>query len=259
VLVTRSREQAAELVDLLESLGAEAIEAPMIRIAPPDDYGPLDDACARVGEFDWIVFSSVNAVESFFGRLFASPLDVRALGPVKLCAVGPATAAQLARYSLKVDLVPGEYHAEALADALAATGEMRGRRILIPRADIGREVVAEQLRHRGAEVTEAVAYRTVMVDPERDGGPDIYRMLLERQIDIVTFTSASAVRSLVRALGAEPAPDLLRTTVVACIGPVTADAAAQCGIATSVMPEEHTTRALVNAIVAHVAREATVS
>jgi uroporphyrinogen III methyltransferase/synthase len=98
-----------------------------------------------------------------------------------------------------------------------------------------------------------------MVDPERDGGPDIYRMLLERQIDIVTFTSASAVRSLVRALGAEPAPDLLRTTVVACIGPVTADAAAQCGIATSVMPEEHTTRALVNAIVAHVAREATVS
>jgi uroporphyrinogen III methyltransferase/synthase len=158
-----------------------------------------------------------------------------------------------------VDLVPGEYHAEALADALAATGEMRGRRILIPRADIGREVVAEELRHRGAEVTEAVAYRTVMVDPERDGGPDIYRMLLERQIDIVTFTSASAVRSLVRALGAEPAPDLLRTTVVACIGPVTADAAAQCGIATSVMPEEHTTRALVNAIVAHVAREATVS
>jgi uroporphyrinogen III methyltransferase/synthase len=259
VLVTRSREQAAELVDLLESLGAEAIEAPMIRIAPPDDYGPLDDACARTAEFDWIVFSSANAVESFFGRLLASPLDVRALGGVKLCAVGPATAAQLARYSLKVDLVPAEYRAEAFADALAATGPMRGLRILIPRADIGREVVAEELRRRGAEVTEVVAYRTVMVDPERDGGPDIYRMLLEKQIDIVTFTSASAVRNLVRVLGAEPAPDLLRTTIVACIGPVTADAAAQCGIGTSVMPADYTTRALVNAIVAHVAQEATAS
>ena len=259
VLVTRSREQATELVDLLESLGAEAIEAPLIRIAPPEDYGPLDEACARAGEFDWIVFSSANAVESFFGRLFASSRDVRALSHVKLCAVGPATAAQLARYFLKVDLVPAEYRAEALAAALAATGDMHGLRILLPRADIGREVVAEELRRRGAEVTEAVAYRTVMVDPEREGGPDIYRMLLERQIDFVTFTSASAVRSLVRALGAEPAPDLLRTTVVACIGPVTADAAAQCGIETSIMPTEYTTRALVHAIVEYVAQEATSS
>jgi uroporphyrinogen III methyltransferase/synthase len=256
VLVTRSREQAGELVERLESLGAEAIEAPMIRIAPPEDYGPLDDACARVGEFDWIVFSSTNAVDSFFGRLFASPFDARALNGVKLCAVGPATAAQLGRYFLKVDLVPAEYRAEALAAALAATGELRGLRILLPRADIGREIVAEELRRRGAEVTEAVAYRTLMVDPERDGGPDIYRMLLERQIDIVTFTSASAVRNLVKALGSEPAPDLLRTTIVACIGPVTADAAAQCGIATSIMPSEYTTRALVTAIVEHVAQEA---
>ena len=87
VLVTRPREQAAELVELLESLGAEAIEAPMIRLLPPNDYGPLDDACRDIGRFDWIVFSSANAVDSFIGRLLASPLDLRALHGVKLCAV----------------------------------------------------------------------------------------------------------------------------------------------------------------------------
>ena len=94
--------------------GAEPIEAPMIRIAPPEDYGPLDAACARVGEFDWIVFSSANAVDAFIERLLASPLDLRALKGVKLCAVGPATAERLARHGLKVDLVPAEYRAEAL-------------------------------------------------------------------------------------------------------------------------------------------------
>ena len=100
--------------------------------------------------------------------------------------------------------------------------------VLLPRADIGREVIADELRKQGADVTEVVAYRTVVAEPEREGEPDIYRMLLERRIDVVTFTSASAVRNFVRVLGAEPAADLLRTTVVASIGPVTAEAAAQC-------------------------------
>ncbi len=230
VLVTRPREQAAELVALLESHGAEAIEAPMIRIVPPDDYGPLDSACAAIDDFDWIVFASANAVDVFIKRLLATPLDLRALKDVKLCAVGPATAERLAQAGLKVDLIPAEYHAEALVEALTETGTVRGLRVLLPRADIGREVVAEELRKRGADVTEVIAYRTVIVDPEREGEADIYRMLLDRRIDVVTFTSASAVRNLVRALGAEPAADLLRTTVVASIGPVTAEAAAQYNI-----------------------------
>jgi uroporphyrinogen III methyltransferase/synthase len=249
VLVTRPREQATELVERLESRGAEAIEAPMIRIVPPEDYGPLDEVCARAGMFDWIVFSSANAVDALVARLLAGPLDLRALKGVKLCVVGPATAERLARHGLKVDVMPAEYRAEAVVRALSETGDIRGLKVLLPRTDIGREVIADELRKQGADVTEIVAYRTLVTDPEREGEPDVYRMLLERRIDVVTFTSASAVRSLVRVLGAEPAADLLRTTLVASIGPVTAEAASQYNIHTTIMPTNYTIPALVDAIV----------
>jgi uroporphyrinogen III methyltransferase/synthase len=254
ILVTRPREQAAELADLLEGLGAQAIEAPLIRIMPPEDYTALDEACASIDRFDWVVFTSGNAVDAFMQRLLRSARDLRALGGVRLCAVGPATTERLARHGLKVDLMPEEYRAETLAQALAASGDVRDLKIFLPRADIGREVVAQELRKHGAEVTEAVAYRTVIADAEREGEPDIYRMLLERRIDVVTFTSASAVRSFVKMMGAEPAADLLRTTVVASIGPVTAEAAAQCNIKTTVMPTQYTIPALVDAIVEHFAK-----
>src|SRR5204862_3963858 len=110
---------------------------------------------------------------------------------------------------------------------------------------------------QGAEVTEAIAYRTVVVEPEREGEPDIYRMLLERRIDVVTFTSASAVRNFVKVLGAEPAADLLRTTIVASIGPVTAEPATQCNIATTVMPDTYTVPALVDALVDYFEKQPT--
>jgi uroporphyrinogen III methyltransferase/synthase len=249
VLVTRPRDQAAELVERLEAMGAEAIEAPMIRIVPPEDFAPLDDACLKAKTFDWIVFSSANAVDSFIARLLATPNDLRALGPVKLCAVGPATAERLATHGLKVDLTPAEYRAESVLHAISESGDVAGLRILLPRADIGRDLLAEELRKRGADVTEVVAYRTVFAEPEREGEPDIYRMLLERRIDVVTFTSASAVRNFVKVLGAEPAADLLRTTVVASIGPVTAEAAVQCNIQTTIVPATFTVPALVDAIV----------
>ncbi len=175
---------------------------------------------------------------------------------MRLCAIGPATAERLARLGLKVDLVPDEYRAEAVVEALAATGVLEGARVLLPRADIARELLATELRRLGADVTEVKAYRTVMVEPETDGTPDIYRMLLDRQIDVVTFTSASTVRSFVKMVGAEPAADLLQTTLVAAIGPVTADAAAQYNIRTSIMPADYTVPALVDAIVAHYASDA---
>lgn len=221
----------------------------MIRIAPPDDFGPLDEVCARAGEFDWIVFSSTNAVDGFMNRLLAGPQDLRALKGVRLCAVGPATADRLAQFGIKVDLTPPEYRAEAVIGALAERGDLRGLNVLLPHADIGREVIADELRKQGADVTEVIAYRTVFVEAERDGEPDIYRLLLERRIDAVTFTSPSAVRNFVRVLGAEPAADLLRTIAVASIGPVTAEAAAQCNIQTTIMPATYTIRALVDAIV----------
>lgn len=251
ILVTRPREQAAELVDRLEALGADAVEAPLIRIVPPEDYGPLDRACAKLSAFDWIVFASANAVEVLMARLLASPGDVRSLGGVRLCAVGPQTAERLARHGLKVDFTPSEYHADALVNGFAQLGPVEGLRVLVPRADIGREIVADELRRLGATVTDVVAYRTVPVDPERDGGPDIYRMLLERRLDVVTFTSPSAVRTFVELLGAEPAADLLHATTVASIGPVTAEAAAQHHIHSAIVPSEYTVPALVEAIVSH--------
>jgi uroporphyrinogen III methyltransferase/synthase len=255
VLVTRPREQAAELVDRLEAMGAEPIEAPMIRIVPPEDYGPLDEACANASQYDWIVFSSVNAVDAFMERLLAGPRDARSLKDAKLCGVGPATAERLARYRLKVDLTPLEYRAEGMLRALSEKGDVRGLKILLPRADIGRDIVADELRKQGAEVTDVIAYRTIAVEAEREGEPDIYRMLLEHRIDVVTFASASAVRAFVRLLGAEPAADLLSATAVASIGPVTAETASQYNIKTTIMPAVYTIPALVDAIVEHFRKE----
>jgi uroporphyrinogen III methyltransferase / synthase len=251
ILVTRPRDQGTEMSELIESLGGEAIEAPLIRIVPPEDYAELDAACAGIGRFDWLVFSSANAVEAFMQRLFASPLDLRALCSVKLCAVGPATTERLARHGLKVDLVPAEYRAEAIAHAFSQSGNVKDLKVLIPRADIGREVVGDELRRQGAQVTEVVAYRTVVVDPGREGEPDVYRMLLDKELDVVTFASASSVRSFVRAFGADQAADLLRPVAVAAIGPVTAKAAAQFHIQTTIMPSQYTVPALVDAIVRH--------
>ena len=249
ILVTRPKPQANDLVDRLEAMGAEAIEAPMIRIVPPEDFGPLDEACAHAGDYDWIIFSSANAVDAFVDRLLAGPADLRALKGVRLCVVGPTTGDRLARFGLKVDLTPAEYRAEGIVRAVLESGDVKGRKILLPHADIGRDVVAEELRKQGADVTEVIAYRTLVAEPEREGEPDIYRMLLERRIDVVTFTSASAVRNFVRVLGAEPAADLLRTTVVASIGPVTAEAASQFNIQSTVVPANYTIPALVDAIV----------
>jgi uroporphyrinogen III methyltransferase/synthase len=248
ILVTRPKDQSMDLVERLEALGADAIEAPMIHILPPEDYGPLDDACARAGDFDWIVFTSVNAVDAFMDRLLAGPTDLRALGGVRLCGVGAATAARLEDHGLKVDLTPPEYRAEAILRALTDSGDISGKRVLLPHADIGRELLTEELRKQGADVTEVIAYRTIAVEADREGEPDIYRMLLERTVDVVTFTSASAVRNFVRILGAEPAADLLATTVVACIGPVTAEAAARSNIETTIQPASYTIPALVEAI-----------
>jgi uroporphyrinogen III methyltransferase/synthase len=251
VVVTRSREQAGELVELLESLGAETIGAPMIRIVPPDDYGPLDKAVAEAATYDWIVFTSANGVDAFMRRLRAGDNDVRELKGVKLVAIGPATAEHLAFHGVKADLAPEESRAEAIVQALRVRGELKGKKFLLPRADIAREVLGDELRKAGAEVTEVTAYRTVLAEIEREGDPDIYRMLLEKRIDVVTFTSASTVTNFVQVFGAEQAPDLLRTTAVASIGPVTAEAAEQYGIKTSIMPKEYTTKALVEAIVEH--------
>jgi len=249
IAVTRSREQASELVEMLEDRGAEAILAPTIQILPPEDLDALDRACAEAGTYDWLIFTSTNGVEHFMERLLATG-DIRDLKGVRICTVGPSTASRLARYGLRIDLTPAEFRGESLVQLFKDRGPLEGTRVLLPRADLARELIADELREAGAEVTEVIAYRTVVGGSEPDE-TDLYRMLLDRQIDAITFTSASTVRNLATILGPDQTADLLHTTVVACIGPVTAEAAQRLGINTAVMPARYTIPDLVDALVEH--------
>ncbi len=248
VLVTRPRAQAAGMVTRLESLGAEAIVVPTIAIAPPEDSGPFDAACDRIGTFDWVVFTSVNAVARVAGRLAAGPGGLPDLAGPRLCAVGAVTAEALAGHGLRVDLVPDEYRAEGVIRAMRGEGDLTGARVLLPRGDLARDLLPVELGRAGAEVTAVTAYRTVPADLDRDG-PDLRGMLRRRRVDVVTFTSGSSVRNFARAMGERQAAELLRHVEVACIGPVTADAASRLDIATTIMPAESTVPALLEAIV----------
>ena len=248
VVVTRAKAQAAEMAARLEALGAETIAVPTIAIAPPEDPGPLEAACDRIGTFDWVVFTSVNAVARVAEHLAAAPAGVRGRERPRLCAVGAVTAEALAGHGLRVDLVPDEYRAEGVLRALREQGDMTGVRVLLPRGNLARDLLPAELGRAGAEVTAVTAYRTVPA--ELDGeGPDVRGMLRGRRVDVVTFTSGSSVRNFARALGERQAADLLRHVEVACIGPVTAEAATRLDIATTVMPAESTVPALLEAIV----------
>jgi uroporphyrinogen III methyltransferase / synthase len=165
--------------------------------------------------------------------------------------VGTGTAEKLSQYGIKVDLLPDEFRGEAVTAAIGRQTTLDGARVLLPRADIARDVVADQLRSAGAVVTDVVAYRTVLEDTQAEGGPDVYGMLLEGRIDVVTFTSASAVRNFAKVYGRDQTADLLKNATVAAIGPVTADAAAQLGINVTIQPASYTIPGLVDAIAAH--------
>ena len=247
IVVTRARAQAASLVSSLEDLGAETVEVPTIEIVPPTDTAALDTACGTIHTFDWVVFTSVNAVTHVLQRVLEGPGDIRDLQGVKLCAVGPATAEALTNYGLRVDLVPDEYRSEGVVRALRTSVKLGGVRVLLPRGDLARDLLPSQLTQAGAQVTTVTAYRTVGVD--LDGDPDIYRMLLERQIDVVTFTSGSSVKNFAQALGEDQVADLLKQVKVACIGPVTSGIAERLGITTAIMPTTSTIPALIRAIV----------
>jgi uroporphyrinogen III methyltransferase/synthase len=163
--------------------------------------------------------------------------------------VGPATTAAVERYGIRVDLTPAEHRTEGIITAFGDREAIRGKRFLLPRAQIARELLADELRNAGADVVEITAYTTVVGGDA--AAEDIYRMLLDHRIDAVTFTSASTVRNFVQILGDDQASDLLRSTTVAAIGPVTAEAAQQLGITAAVVPEQYTVPALVEALVDH--------
>jgi uroporphyrinogen III methyltransferase/synthase len=251
VVVTRPREQARELVDLFEEQGAEVIQAPSVRITAATDDTPLDQACADIASYHWVVLPGSASADAFLRRLLGGLGDIRSLSHVGICAIGQATSDRFTALGVKPDVALAEYRPGSIADALAGVRSLAGSRVLVPHVEGARDMLAAELRKGGADVAEVPAYHTVPILPGDPGEPDLYKMLLENQVDVMTFTSASTVLEYANTFGAEALADLLRTTVVACIGPVTAQAAQAHGIETAVVPDQHSIPALVAAVVRH--------
>jgi len=250
VLVTRTRQQASVLSRLLSQQGAEPIELPTLELVPRDDprrLGRALDALAR-DRYQWVVFTSANGVDIFFRRLREAGRDARAFAGARVCAIGPGTAAALAAHGLRADLVPEEFVAESVVEALRP--HLRpGNRVLVPRAESARPELVEGLRSCGAEVAEVTLYHAAV---PKEAPAEALEMLRRGAIDIVTFASSSAVRNLRKLLGGDTAP--LKGPLIACIGPVTARTARDAGLEVGVEAKEHTIPGLVRALQDHFSR-----
>ena len=243
VLVTRPRQQAQTLSDRLSALGAITIELPTIEIAPPESHAQLDDAIRCIAKYDWVIFTSIHGVQFFLDRLKSLNTTIKALDGAKVAAVGPATATALEHGGRKPDYVPEQYLTEKIAIGL---GDVRGKRILLPRADIASKRLPEVLRGRGAKVDEVVAYRTVMA---RNLTREKLESIFMKGVDLITFTSPSTVRNLAQLMDRKELDRYLKDCRVACIGPVTLEAAKELGFHVNIVAQTHTIDSLVEAIV----------
>ena len=251
VLMTRAKEQAGELAARLVGYGAEPIEAPTIKIVPPGDWDPVDQAISNIGTYEWVIFTSVNGVDRFMTRLFAKGLDSRCLAGKEICCIGPRTAVELERFGLKADVVPDEYQAEGVLDVFKGR-LLKGVRILIPRAEVARELLPDELRVAGAQVDVVHVYRTIIPLEDSAGWR---QELLTGLAHVITFTSSSTVHNFVSMLGGrEATKPLVQSVAIAAIGPITGRTIEQYGLTVSIMPRENTIPALVDAIVEHYQR-----
>jgi len=246
VVVTRTRQQASELSEQLEELGAEVIEAPTIEISPPKDWSAVDAALSEAKNFDWIIFTSASGVKAVRDRLLATGRDVRALGDAKLAAIGSATAAAIeTEFCRKVDLCPERFVAEALGEALISGGHVRGKKFLLLRADIARPILREQLANAGAAKVEDVAvYHTT---PARSLPPELIDRLAAGQINWITFASSSSVSGFLELIGTE-LREKLKSVKLAAIGPITAETLRQAGLEPTVTAEKFTIDGLISAM-----------
>jgi uroporphyrinogen III methyltransferase/synthase len=242
IVVTRAQGQAGTLAEALRALGADAIELPAIEIRPPADMEPLDRAIARLPEYDWLIFTSVNGVRFFLDRLDASSFDLRNLR-ARLCTIGPATRAAVEALHLKVDVMPQEYVAEGLLQAFDGI-EMEGKRVLLPRAAVARDLVPAELAKRGARVDVVEAYRTTI--PEASGAKAQAIFGAGPKPDWVTFTSSSTVKNFLALAGREA----LEGAPAASIGPVTSATLRMHAIDVSAEAQPYTTDGLIAAICA---------
>jgi len=250
VLVTRARSQASELTELIDDLGGEPVEFPVIRLqspSRPEALAALDAALADLGRYDWAIFTSVNGVEFFFRRLRELRCDIRTLAKARLVAVGPKTAEALEQRGLTAELLPGDFRAEGLLEALLPA-LAPGQRALLPTADIARDYLPVKLREHGVEVTEVDVYENVLA---LEDGDEVLELLRQGGIHIITFTSSSTVVNLFEALRrlGEPEPlALLQGVEIACIGPKTAETARKLGLAIAYMAEEATVASLAESL-----------
>lgn len=247
LVITRASEQSTEFAGELRALGAEVTEFPTIAIVPPSSYERLDHALSADCAFDWIIFTSARGVDAFIERMRVRGCDVRDLGRVPIAAIGPVTAARVRAYALTVAAMPADYRAEAIVEAIGPE-RIAGARILIPRAEVAREILPELLIGRGArEVVVAPAYRTVIPD-----GADVATMrerMAAGTIDLVTFTSASTVNNFCTMVG-----ELTTPPKAAAIGPITASVARERGFEVVASAAEYTVAALRSAIVEYFSR-----
>lgn len=245
VLVPRTRAQAGALSRQLRERGAEPIEVPTIEIQPVEDSARLDAALESLDTYAWVVFVSVNGVQEAFDRLECLGLDARAFGAARVCAVGSATSAALRERGIVADLQPRESVSESIVDGLTEAG-IAGERVLLLRAELGREALSEGLMQAGALVDDVALYRTVTPEGSRDRVRDL---LCGEGVDAIALTSSSTLTNLLSLLDGDAA--VLDGAAVACIGPVTAATARAAGLRVDVVASHATVEALADALVDH--------
>jgi uroporphyrinogen-III synthase len=252
VLVSRARKQAGALSSALRELGCQVIEIPFIEIRKPTSFKPLDSALRDLGAYDWLILTSVNGVDALFQRLAKKGLEPAALSHLKLAAIGPATRKAIEQYGLQVTVTPKEYVAEAVVSSLQR--RVQGKRVLLVRAKVARDVIPRELRRAGAEVEVVEAYETVA--PKASAKNLQAALAGQRPPHAITFTSSSTVKNFVGLLGLRGARAALnksrrpRGVHSASIGPVTSATLREFGLPVDIEAGEYTVPGLVKAIVA---------
>ncbi|MBI4641202.1 MAG: uroporphyrinogen-III C-methyltransferase [Candidatus Tectomicrobia bacterium] len=249
IVVTRSREQASEFAELLQEYGARVIEFPTIETVPVDNWDEVDRAIEKLESYLWAIFTSASAVKGFLARLKQRGRDLRALKGIKLCAIGAKTAAELEKFGISVDLIPSEYRAEGVIEAMGKE-KIDGANILFPRAEVARELLPDTLRHMGATVDIVAVYRTIKPTQKAE---NLLAMLREGEIDLITFTSSSTVINFVEIFKGQDLQHLLRGVKIGTIGSITANTAEQFGLKADIIPQESTIEAFLKSIVASLA------
>ena len=244
VLITRAREQSSEFTTRLKKLGAEVIEFPTIEIVPPSSWKEVDHAIAKLKSYDWVIFTSANGVHFFFQRLKEKGKNRRSLSGSKICAIGPATAKQLKKRKIRVDLVPKEFIAESILRGFKKMGT-EGKQILLARAKKAIDVLPQGLKRMGAKVDVVEVYRTVK---PRGGSRRLKQLLEKGKVDVITFTSSSTVSHFIDLLKKEDVKNLLKEVALACIGPVTARTVKEASLKVHIQPKEYTIPGLTQAI-----------